>query len=114
MYEQQILKILNDAGENGLKVAKIARHVYNDCNTLFEPHSLEEIHKAVLAFLMKNAKSKDPLVEKLQWGVYRLNTNSNRVCQLIMQFDEDNQQAERKSAAPSVDLTLSLFEEQGY
>lgn len=111
MYERQILAILNDAGDKGLKVAKIARHVYNDCNSLFETHSFEEIHQAVLAFLMKNTKTEEPLVEKVKWGVYRLNKQSKKVGQLIMQFESDNQTAQQEEDhSNSVDLTLDLFD----
>ncbi len=111
MYERQILAILNDAGDKGLKVAKIARHVYNDCNSLFETHSFEEIHMAVLAFLMKNTKTDEPLVEKVKWGVYRLNKQSKKVGQLIMQFESDNQTAQQEEDhSNTVDLTLGLFD----
>ena len=111
MYERQILAILNDAGDKGLKVAKIARHVYNDCNSLFETHSFEEIHQTVLAFLMKNTKTEEPLVEKVKWGVYRLNKQSKKVGQLIMKFESDNQTAQQEEDhSNSVDMTLDLFD----
>ena len=111
MYEKQILKILTDAGDKGLKVAKIARHVYNDCNSLFETQSFEEVHQAVLAFLNNNAKTKEPLIEKVKWGVYRINRNSKKFRQLILEFRNPDEQADTDSGNPRSDKTLSLFDD---
>lgn len=35
-YDSEILFVLTEAGEKGLSVKKIARHVFNNCNGLFD------------------------------------------------------------------------------
>ena len=39
-YEQEVFRVLTEAGEEGLAVQKIALHVYNACNSLFNPREL--------------------------------------------------------------------------
>ena len=36
-YDHEILAVLTRAGEKGLKLQYIARHVYNACNSMFTP-----------------------------------------------------------------------------
>lgn len=108
MYEQEILDILTSAGDKGLKVDKIARHVFNNCNSFFETHSLKEIRQCVAAFLQNNSRSSDGLVEKIQWGVYKLNKNSAEARQLLMKFAEDSEEKEKRTKTAD-DRTLSLF-----
>ena len=109
MYEQEILNILTSAGDKGLKVDKIARHVFNNCNSFFETHSLEEIRQCVAAFLQKNSRTSDGLVEKIQWGIYKLNKNSFEARQLLMQFAEDNEEKEKRTRTVDDDRSLTLF-----
>lgn len=106
-YERHILRILTEAGTEGLSVAKIARHVYNASNTFFETVDFEEVHRFVSSYLLRNSKSADSLVEKTERGIYRLNANSAESRQLMLQFcdpEEDDDAPARQE-----DLSLSLF-----
>ena len=74
-YDQQILHILTTAGERGISVQAIAKHVYNMNRTFFVEPDLEEIHNYVQQYLLKNSKSSQSLIESTgRRGYYRLNT----------------------------------------
>ena len=34
-YDKEILRVLAEAGNEGLSVQKVSRHVFNACNSLF-------------------------------------------------------------------------------
>jgi len=105
-YDNTILQILKEAGDEGLSVQKIARHVYNASNNFFETISFEEVYRSVQYFLLKNSRSSDSLIENFgRRGIYRLNKNSAELQQLFFLF-EDN---EEEPQAPSADQSLSLF-----
>ena len=114
MYEQQILRILSDVGERGIHVALLAKHVYNlNCTLFFQP-DLQEVHRAVSQYLLRNSKLPGALVESTgRRGYYRLNTQGSAAArQLMLQF-RDEQEAEdteqTESEKPSQDLSLDLF-----
>ena len=58
-YEKEILLFLAEAGNNGLSVKKIARHVYNASNNFFEELDFQEVHNAVQQYLTRNSKNRD-------------------------------------------------------
>ena len=107
-YDREIIKVLTEAGHDGLSLAKIVRHVYNASNTLFETVDFEDVYRYVFSWLQKNSKSSDSLVEKAERGIYRLNLNSNETSQLMLQFTDAVD--ETKDDKPQVDLSLSLFD----
>ncbi len=108
-YDIEIIRVLTEAGTDGLSLAKIVRHVYNASNTFFETVVFEDVYRYVFSWLQKNTKSADSLVEKTERGIYRLNLNSKTSSQLFLQFvDQEEVQKEEK---PQVDLSLSLFDE---
>lgn len=76
--KDEILKILAEAGREGLRVRKIILHVYNSQNSLFQAVSLEEVKRRVLAFLQQNSRHSHDLLDHPSWGVYRLNPKSKR------------------------------------
>ena len=41
-YDREIFKVLSEAGEQGLKTEKIAHHVFNACNSIFNPNKDEQ------------------------------------------------------------------------
>lgn len=88
---EEILKILAEAGPEGLRVRKIILHVYNSQNSLFHAVSLEEVKRRVLAFLQQNSRHAHDLLQHPSWGVYRLNPNSKRArsIQLSFRYEED-------------------------
>ena len=107
-YDQKILKVLAEAGADGLSIQKIVYHVYNSSNTFFETVSLEEVHRYVRQFLQRNSKNKDSMVESTGVrGVYRINEKSSDSQQLMLMFSDEIQEAEEKK--PVVDQSLSLF-----
>lgn len=107
-YDQKILKVLAEAGTDGLSIQKIVYHVYNSSNTFFETVSLEDVHRYVRQFLQRNSKNKDSMVESTGVrGVYRINEKSSDSQQLMLMFSDEVQEAEEKK--PVVDQSLSLF-----
>ena len=111
MYVRQIFDILMDAGEKGLKLAKIVRHVFNECNNLFEEHSYEEVKKSVVAFVVKNSRTRGSAIEKTSWGVYRINRQSSAAKQLLIDFNSHDRGIQEKEFLPDSDPTLSLFDD---
>ncbi len=109
---EDILKILAEAGLEGLRVRKIILHVYNSQNSLFHVVSMEEVKRRVLAFLQQNSRYPHDLLEHPSWGVYRLNPKSKRArnIQLSFQYGEDT--ADDKSCPASDRPTgPTLFDE---
>lgn len=110
-YEQDITRVLYEAGNDGLSVKKIARHIFNIHNGLFEQTPYEEVYKDVIAYINKNSKSRNDILEKTgKWGHYRLNPNSQADCQLLFNFEEhDTDNNLDKLENKQVDNSLSLF-----
>jgi hypothetical protein len=109
-YDQQILHILTVAGERGISVQAIAKHVYNMNRTFFVQPDLEEIHNYVQQYLLKNSKSSQSLIESTgRRGYYRLNTTGSAdALQMMLQFREEQQGKEEEK--PQQDLSLDLFD----
>ena len=109
-YDQQILHILTIAGERGISVQAIAKHVYNMNRTFFVQPDLEEIHNYVQQYLLKNSKSSQSLIESTgRRGYYRLNTTGSAdALQMVLQFREEQQGKEEEK--PQQDLSLDLFD----
>ena len=109
-YDQQILHILTVAGERGISVQAIAKHVYNMNRTFFVQPDLEEIHNYVQQYLLKNSKSSQSLIESTgRRGYYRLNTTGSAdALQMMLQFREEQQGIEEEK--PQQDLSLNLFD----
>ena len=111
-YEQQILNILTEAGERGISVLSIARHVYNLNSTLFHTPDFEEIHTFVQQYLLKNSKSSQSLIEATgRRGYYRLNTEGSADARQLMLNFREEQQTEAPVEAPPQDMSLDLFQE---
>ena len=101
-------QVLTEAGENGLKAEKVARHVFNACNSLFCPASYDDVHRYVAQFLQRSARNPDSIIEKADArGVYFLNPDAHETQQLMLRFSRVEEEEESK--APPVDLSLSLF-----
>lgn len=113
-YDQQILKVLTEAGERGVSVQAVAKHVYNmNCTFFFQP-DYEEIHTCVQQYLLRNSKSPHSLVERTgRRGYYRLNVQgSEEACQLKLQFRDTKEIEEErpKTDVKAQDLSLDLFD----
>lgn len=106
-YEKQILEVLTEVGQDGLSVQKISRHVFNVCNSFFNPISHDDVHRYVSQYLICNSKGKNSMLETVRRGVYRLNMNSLESQQLMLEFRDDDPVEEENK--PSIDHSLSLF-----
>lgn len=108
-YDQQILKVLTEAGNRGVSVQAIAKHVYNMNCTFFTQPDYEEIRSYVQQYLLRNSKSPHSLIESTgRRGFYRLNTEgSDDARQLILQFHDEKEEIEEEKYQQ--DLSLDLF-----
>ena len=106
-FDNKILQFLTEAGEDGLSVQKISRHVFNECNTFFETILFEDVHRYVQSFLLRNSKNPDSMIEKTgERGNYRLNSDNQESRQLMLLFRDDPPE---ETSKPQEDLSLSLF-----
>jgi len=110
MYEQEIRNILAAVGDEGITVQKLAMHVYNERNGLFEQADLDDIRRHVQRFLLKNSQSAASLVERMdERGRYRLNPHSAETMQLMLDFSEPADDDKPQTEATPIDLSLDLF-----
>lgn len=108
-YGREILSVLEEAGEKGLSVKKIARHVFNMNNSFFSNVSFDEIHRDVASFLSRNSRQKEPIVERTETrGVYRIRMPQGNARQLMLDFSDDGAEKGGGSTAHE-DKSLSLF-----
>lgn len=110
-YDQQILKILTEAGERGISVQNISRHVYNLNCTFFHQPDYEEVRSYVQQYLLKNSKSQQSLIESTgQRGYYRLNTTGSKDAQQLMLLFRDDIVNDDVQPSAQQDLSLDLFD----
>ncbi|MDD6552224.1 MAG: hypothetical protein PUF37_01380 [Prevotellaceae bacterium] len=108
VYEREILRVLEEAGKKGLKAGKIAHHVFNACNSMFEPVDFKDVHAAVCQYLWQQSKKAGGTVMRTDgWGVYRLNPHSRQAAQLLLDFSEKEEDQQPKKVEE--DHSLSLF-----
>lgn len=112
IYDEQILQILTDVGENGVGVQQLAKHVYNMNCTLFCQPDLQEIYSYVRQYLFRHSKSPQSLIENTsRRGYYRLNTHNNADArQLVLQFSATVDDIPPKTEKSQHDFSLSLFD----
>ena len=110
-YDQQILKILTEAGERGISVQNISRHVYNQNCTFFHQPDYEEVRSYVQQYLLKNSKSQQSLIESTgQRGCYRLNTTGSKDAQQLMLLFRDETVVSDEPSTLQEDMSLDLFD----
>lgn len=96
------------AGSNGLKMEKIARHVYNACNSFFIPLDYKEVHHYVYQFLTNRSKNaKSIIIKGEKHGIYCIDFNSSEAQQMILKFAPHVD--EEEPTKPCEDRSLSLF-----
>ena len=108
-YDHEILRVLVEAGSEGLSVQKIARHVHYACNSFFNVIDFDELHRYVAHFLLRNSKNPESLIEKTDRGVYHLNMKNTQTQQLMLEFRDTP--LEEPTETPTKDLSLGLFDE---
>ena len=110
-YHQEILRILTEADSTGLSVKKIAKHVYNACNSLFAPISYDSVYKAVVQDLLTNARKPNSLIVRTEKrGTYRINTENPLSSQLLLQF-KAHEEEEKNTIETEKEIPLSLFDD---
>ncbi len=88
-YEKEVFDILLEAGDRGLEISKIARHVHHEVNSLFEKVDYEDVYKDVRRLVNKESRNPHSFVGRTQKrGCYRLNRNSGMYMQLLLHFED--------------------------
>lgn len=105
-YEKDIIIVLREAGDSGLTVRKISRHIFNARNSLFQTASEKDIAKSVQRYLAYHNHS-DDTIEKVGHGRYRLNLKSKKTKNLLASLT-DNKELDNTPKQPK-DQSLSLF-----
>lgn len=108
------MAILTEAGEKGLSLNKIARHVYNSSCTLFESPSFDKVYAELAQFLSRQSRLSDGMVKRTGTrGVYALNDKWALFRQMVIDFDElePGEIAEQQeTAVDDKSLMLPLFD----
>lgn len=101
--------MLAEAGDNGLSVDKISRHVFNACNSLFHSIALQATHLYIKNYLQRSSKQPHSMIERTKKGYYRLNIQNEDSRQLFLNFSDniDNDVTQRNLK----DESLSLFDD---
>jgi hypothetical protein len=108
-YDQEILRVLLEAGDEGIAVKKLALHVQNACNSLFNVVSFDDVYNYVRQYLMRNSKNPNSVIERTDSrGIYRINQNVSEGQQLMLQFGRDTAD-DIEDEKPCIDQSLSLF-----
>ncbi len=113
-YQRQLVAILKEAGEKGLPLNKIARHVYNSSCTLFESPSFDKVYADLAQFLSRQSHLADGMVKRTGTrGVYAINDRWALFRQVVIDFDEhttDEISQQQDSFVEDKSLTLPLFD----
>jgi hypothetical protein len=108
VYDEQIIRLLHEAGEKGMAVKILSKNIFNENNTLFGDLSLNEVSKYVRSYIQRNSKTSSSLIESTgHRGFYRL--NNDQVTQLMLNFSNVEEENIEKKDIRDEDLSLSLF-----
>jgi len=109
-YDQEILRFLLEAGDEGIAVKKLALHVQNACNNLFNVVNFDDVYIYVRQYLMRNSKNPNSVIERTDArGIYRVNTNVSEGQQLILHFGRNIDEELEEEKKIDTDQSLSLF-----
>ena len=109
-YDQEILRFLLEAGDEGIAVKKLALHVQNACNNLFNVVNFDDVYVYVRQYLMRNSKNPNSVIERTDSrGIYRINTNVSEGQQLMLHFRSKMDEELEEEKTFDVDQSLSLF-----
>lgn len=111
-HDEQIIRLLTEAGSAGLSKDKIARHIFNSVNTFFQTADFDTVKREVNAFVRANSKDSYSLLEKLPTSPrrYRINRHSSLFTQLPLNFIDKEPDAPDSAPgnAPDEQESLSL------
>lgn len=112
--DQEIIRVLAEAGDRGLSMKKITMHVYNHVNGLFFSVDFDEVRRLVVNFVNRNARQSGSVIERTnERGIYRLNKCSGDENQLKLDFKdflESEKDNSKSSSCDDKDCSLSLFD----
>lgn len=117
---KDIIEILAQAGERGMKISKLAMHVYNSRCTFFDALDYAVVYSDVQQTVQRLSKMSSTIIEPAERrGYYRVNPQKlSQYGQLTIDFDgigswADKENAENSSADDSenqsIDYSLDLF-----
>jgi hypothetical protein len=104
---EEIIRILTEAGNQGISLQHLVLHVHHASNNLFNPLSMDEVKQRVMLYLRANTRFPGSLIERSARGIYRLNPNSDEARQLLLSFEET--QEEEQKEPPTIDEGPTLF-----
>lgn len=77
-----------EAGDEGLSLKKIAMHVYNSNNNLFEKPDFNKIYSSIAQYLSKQSKMSDGMVKRIGTkGVYAINKRWSGYLHMMIDFN---------------------------
>ena len=89
----------------------LTKHVFNQNNTFFAAPDFKDVYAYVQAYIRRNSRSPQSLVEKMERrGYYRLNTKENADARQIMLDFSEKETPDDNEKPPARDLSLNLFE----
>jgi len=113
-YTEHIVRILYEAGDDGLRLRLLSRHVFNAVNSFFEPVERDEVHREVALFVPAHAKGLHPLFLKCSHGVYRLNRHSDEVRKILAAMGITAEQDASLGPVAADPKQLLLFGEEDF
>lgn len=111
---EDIIRVLAQAGEKGMKLGKLATHVYNSRNTFFDSPDYDAVYAEVQQMVLRLSKSSSCVIEQAPLrGYYRINPDKLSLYgQLTIDFDAlvaPQPEEEEEPESPAADLSLNLF-----
>lgn len=106
--DEQIIRILIEAGDKGIRIDRLCLHVFNACNGLFDTVSKEEVRRHVYGYVRQRSRKPGTLLERVKRGVYRINTQSKAYRSLLdkMKRTEDTEPGTSTSQLTEWEPTL--------
>ncbi len=116
LYYNELVHILM-ANPDGLRVGKIARHIYNSDVDLFDCNAIGKfgkIHRELQRYLWTQSRKKRSPFERRSWGIYAVRRNF--VYQLELTFDDWDDEGlvledtrKKKKVVDDKDLMQDMF-----
>lgn len=114
VYHSDIVGILLDAGEEGLKPCTIARKIFNRHADLFADDVVYEgIHNSVKSYLWRDVQRRGSVFQHKTFGVYAIKPAIAIQLDLFVDIPTDNEETEEEYHTPSNAVQLDLFAEFG-
>ena len=109
IFEDAVVRVLTEAGREGLSVNCIAHYVFNAHNSFFAPLEYNKVHQQVYQYLLRKSKEASAPIERLPLrGRYRLNPEPLPYSQLMFPFADDATDGVAEDK-PEEESPLSLF-----